>query len=448
MKPPSNTTELTADVAAAKVIRKWQANRSHRRPACNLCGFCPTMSISNTATGEPPVATLSAMSLSDWIVFELTSLDAAGLCREQRVVQPLPHGACEIDRRQLWNFASNDYLGLAADSRLGDAAKAAIDECGLGARASALVAGRSDWHTKLEQAIARFEGQEAAILFPTGYAANVGTIAALVEEPDVVFCDRLNHASLIDGCRLSGAKLRVFRHDDLPTLERELAKSAGYRRRLILTDAVFSMDGDLAPLLELCDLAERFEADLLVDEAHGTGVFGEHGRGVCEHFGVEHRVAVRVGTLSKSIGTLGGFVAGPRSLIDWLWNKARPHVFSTALPPAICAAATAAIEIIQNEPDRRQHLHQNCEFVRRELARVGIEIVANSVGPIIPIVLGDPHAAVIAQRMLVESGCLVAAIRPPTVPNGTSRLRISLSSAHNDKSLRTLVEAVSHSLSS
>lgn len=383
-----------------------------------------------------------------WMPAKLDALATVGLRRQRRLVRLLPGGACEIDGRRLWNFASNDYLGLASDFRLADAAKAAIDECGLGSRASALVAGRSEWHAKLEQALARFEGQEAAILFPTGYAANVGTIAALVEESDVVFCDRFNHASLIDGCRLSGAKLRVFRHDDLPTLERELAKSAGYRRRLIVTDAVFSMDGDLSPLPELCDLAERFEADLLVDEAHGTGVFGEHGRGVCEHLGVEDRVAVRVGTLSKSIGALGGFVAGPQSLIDWLWNKARPQIFSTALPPAICAAATAAIKIIHNEPDHRQRLHQNCDFVRRELTQAGIEVVANSVGPIIPIVLGDPSAAVVAQRKLEERGCLVAAIRPPTVPNGTSRLRISLSAAHNDESLRTLVEAVSHSLSS
>lgn len=349
----------------------------------------------------------------------------------------MPDGECEIDGRPLSNFASNDYLGLAADPRLADAAKGALSEAGVGARASALVTGRTEWHARLEQALARFEGQEAAMLFPTGYAANVGTIAALIEDDDVVFCDRLNHASLIDGCRLSGAKLRVFRHSELETLERELQKAGGFRRRLIVTDAVFSMDGDVAPLCELCDLAERFDADVLVDEAHGTGVFGERGRGVCEQLSVENRVAVRVGTLSKAVGTLGGFVAGPQTLIDWLWNKARPQVFSTALPPAICAAATAAIEIIQDEPELRVHLWRNCEFVRREL----VAWCGNSVGPIIPIVLGDPDRVIAAQRKLEERGCLVAAIRPPTVPQGTSRLRISLSAAHDQAALQNLVDA-------
>lgn len=371
-----------------------------------------------------------------WMPTDLDALVAAGLSRGRRAVQPLPDGACEISGRRLWNFASNDYLGLAGDPRLAEAAKSVLDECGVGARASALVTGRTEWHVRLEQALARFEGQEAAVLFPTGYAANVGAIAALIEEEDIVFCDRLNHASLIDGCRLSGAKLRVFRHSELETLERELAKGAGFRRRLIVTDAVFSMDGDMAPLRELCDLAERFDADVLVDEAHGTGVFGEHGRGACEHWGVEDRVAVRVGTLSKAVGTLGGFVAGPQTLIDWLWNRARPQVYSTALPPAICAAATVAIEIIHDEPSLRAKLWRNCEFVRHSQSAM------TSVGPIIPIVLGDPDAVIVAQRKLEERGCLVAAIRPPTVPQGTSRLRISLSAAHDESALQNLVEAL------
>ena len=377
-----------------------------------------------------------------WMSEELAALESAGLRRGRREVRPLPGGACEIDGQRLWNFAGNDYLGLAGDPRVVAAAQAALADSGVGARASALVAGRTEWHVRLEKALARFEGQEAAILFPTGYAANVGTIAALVDEHDVVFCDRLNHASLIDGSRLSGAKLRVFRHSELETLERELQKASEFRRRLIVTDGVFSMDGDVAPLRELCDLAERFEADVLVDEAHGTGVFGEQGRGLCEHFGVEDRVAVRVGTLSKAIGTLGGFVAGSQLLVDWLWNKARPQVFSTALPPAICAAATAAIEIIQSEPERRKKLWHNCEFVRLELASRGIGVEANSTGPIIPIELGDPEAVVAAQRQLEERGCLVAAIRPPTVPQGTSRLRISLSAAHDELALKTLVAAL------
>lgn len=382
-----------------------------------------------------------------WMSEELAALESAGLRRGRREVRPLPGGLCEIAGRRLWNFASNDYLGLASDPRVVAAAQAALAEAGVGARASALVAGRTAWHARLEQTLARFEGQEAAILFPTGYAANVGTIAALVDENDVVFCDRLNHASLIDGCRLSGAKLRVFRHSELEALERELHKTGESRRRLIVTDAVFSMDGDIAPLRELCDLAERFGADLLVDEAHGTGVFGAQGRGICEQLSVEDRVAVRVGTLSKAIGTLGGLVTGSQSLVDWLWNKARPQVFSTALPPAICAAATVAIEIVRSEPERRKQLWQNCDFLRRELARSKIEVPSNSVGPIIPILLDDPDAAVAAQQKLEERGCLVAAIRPPTVPQGTSRLRISPSAAHDESALKTLVAALQEVLS-
>ncbi len=382
-----------------------------------------------------------------WMSEELAALESAGLRRARRVVRPLAGGACEIDGRRLWNFAGNDYLGLAGDPRVVAAAQSALAESGVGSRASALVAGRTEWHARLEQALARFERQKAAILFPTGYAANVGTIAALVDEHDAVFCDRLNHASLIDGCRLSGAKLRVFRHPELETLERELHKASDVRRRLIVTDAVFSLDGDVAPLPELCDLAERFQAEVLVDEAHGTGVFGEQGRGVCEQLGVEDRVAVRVATLSKAIGTLGGFVAGSQSLVDWLWNKARPQVFSTALPPAICAAAAAAVEIIRSEPERRKQLWHNCEFVRIELASRGIKVMANSTGPIIPIILGDPEAVVATQRKLEEHGCLVAAIRPPTVPQGTSRLRISLSAAHDESALKTLVGALQEVLS-
>ncbi len=377
-----------------------------------------------------------------WMSEELVALERVGLRRRRREVQPLPGEACLVDGRRLWNFASNDYLGLAGDPRVIDAARAAIVDVGVGSRASALVTGRSAYHARLEETLARFEGQEAAMLFPSGYAANVGTIAALVDDEDVVFCDRLNHASLIDGCRLSGARLRVFRHSDLETLERELHKSSECRRRLIVTDALFSMDGDVAPLRELCDLAERFEADVLVDEAHGTGVFGDHGRGVCEHLGVEQRVAVRVGTLSKALGTLGGFVAGAQSLVDWLWNKARPQVFSTALPPAICAAATVAAEIIQNEPELRVRLWRNCDLVRRSLAERGIDVLANSVGPILPIVLRDAETVINAQRELEKRGCLVAAIRPPTVPQGTSRLRISLSAAHDESALKCLIESL------
>lgn len=371
----------------------------------------------------------------DWLDAELQRLRDDGLWRDVRTVQSLPDGWCEVDGRRVRNLSSNDYLNLAHDPRVIAAAREALDETGVGAGASALVSGRSPWHERLEAVISQFEETEATVLFPSGFAANVGTVSALVSNNDVVFCDRLNHASLVDGCRLSGARLRVYRHDRLENLERELAKSAGAGRRWIVTDAVFSMDGDLAPLPELCRLAERYEARLIVDEAHGTGVFGENGRGVCEHFDVEDRVAVRIGTLSKAIGTLGGFVACSRSVRDWLWHSARTQVFSTALPPVTCAAATESFRIIQQQPQQREHLHAlSREF--REL--MSGQTAPEGEGPIIPVRVGEPEKAQRLAANLLEHGFLVGAIRPPTVPRGTSRLRICMTAACRSDEARQL----------
>lgn len=382
-----------------------------------------------------------------WLADELRRISEQGLLRLRQQVSPLPGGWCLVNGRRLRNFSSNDYLSLAHDPRVIAAARYALEQSGAGATASALVSGRSAWHVCLEERLAAFEEQEAALLFPTGYAANAGTIAALAGPGDTVFCDRMNHASLVDGCRLSGARLRVFRHDDLSRLERELRKAEDAPRRLIVTDALFSMDGDAAPLPELCELSERYDAPLLVDEAHGTGVFGRHGRGVAEWLGVEDRVAVRVGTLSKAVGALGGFVAGPRELIDFLWNRARPQMFSTALPPAVCAAASATVELIEQEPERREHLLALSAFLRSRLAERGIAPLPGSIGPIIPVVLQTPEAAVRAASALEDRGVLVAAIRPPTVPEGTSRLRITLNAAHTREDVDVLVEALSTVLS-
>jgi 8-amino-7-oxononanoate synthase len=378
----------------------------------------------------------------DWIESELAALQSAGLRRLRREVLALPALRCRVNGRELVNFASNDYLNLAHDPRVVAAAQAALVESGAGAAASALVCGRTPWHVALEERLARFERQPAAILFPTGFAANAGTICALAGADDAIYSDRLNHASLIDGCRLSGARLRIYRHDDLAGLEAELHKAPPRGRRLIVTDSVFSMDGDLAPLADLCALAERFEALLLVDEAHATGVFGAGGRGVAELMQVEDRVAVRVGTLSKAVGTLGGFVAGPLPLVDWLWNRARPQMFSTALPPAVCAAATEAIRIIEEEPARRARLLELAAMLRAGLTAHSIETVRGAVGPIVPVILQTPERAVEVARRLEESGFLVGAIRPPTVPQGTSRLRITLSSGHDPADIERLIAAL------
>jgi 8-amino-7-oxononanoate synthase len=381
-----------------------------------------------------------------WLPDKLRRLDSDGLLRRRRETRWLPDGFCEIDGRRVCNFIANDYLNLASHPEVVAAAEQALKESGAGARASALLGGRSNWHLRLEQRLAAFEGEAAAILFPSGLAANLGTVSALIGEKDAVFCDRFNHASLVDGCRLSGARFRVYRHDDLTTLENELIKVKDHPRRWIVTDGVFSMDGDLAPLPALCDLAEKYEAEMIVDEAHATGVFGEHGRGLTEHFGVEDRVAVRIGTLSKAIGTLGGFVAGPQALIDYLTNSARSQIYSTALPPAVCAAAEQSVAIIQREPERRALLHRRTEFLRNRLAELGVNVLSGSVGPILPIVLNDAETVVLLAGKLESRGFLVGAIRPPTVPNGSSRLRISVSTVHNEDQLAALAAAIAEEL--
>jgi 8-amino-7-oxononanoate synthase len=386
----------------------------------------------------------------EWLNDGLDEKRRTGLLRELRSVRSLPDGWCELDGQRLHNFASNDYLSLAHDSRVINAARTALEKFGVGAQASALVCGRSEVHSRLEAAIADLEGEETAILFPSGYAANVGTLTALISSSDDVFCDRFNHASLVDGCRLSGARLRVYRHDRLEVLERELNSShrasgtAASGRRWIVTDGVFSMDGDLAPLPEICDLAERYGAEVIVDEAHGTGVFGEGGRGVCELTGTESRVAVRIGTLSKAIGAQGGFVAGSFQLRDFLWNSARTQMFSTALSPIVAAGAEAAIRIIQSEPERRERLRAVCRLFRQEWELLSGTNWSPSVpGPILPIIVGDADTAVAASRQLREAGFFVPAIRPPTVSRNASRLRVTLSSATEPEVARQLAQAIS-----
>jgi 8-amino-7-oxononanoate synthase len=303
------------------------------------------------------------------------------------------------------------------------------------------VTGYSELHRRLEERLACFEGTEAALVFPTGFTANMGTIAALVGPGDAVFSDRKNHASLLDGCRLSRADVRTFPHGDWQRLDDLLARST-HRRRLIVTDGLFSMDGDLAPLGELSDAAARHGAMLLIDEAHATGVFGPQGRGTAEHFGVENEAVIRVGTLSKALGSIGGFVAGRRSLVEWLANRARPYVFSTASPAAAAAASMAALEIVVQEPQRRRQLLARADALRRALAEQGWN-VGRSAGQIIPIIVGEAARAVELSGRLRERGLFVPAIRPPTVPQGEACLRISLTWGHQEEMVGRLIEATS-----
>jgi len=377
----------------------------------------------------------------EWIEQELASLDRQWLKRRLATRCGKQSSRIVLDGRELINFGSNDYLALAADPRLADAAGAAARKDGWGSGASPLITGRSETHQRLERRLAEFEGTEAALVFSTGFAANAGTIAALVGPGDVVFTDRKNHASLWDGCRLSRADVRAYRHADADHLERLLEKADRYRRRLIVTDSLFSMDGDLAPLPALCRLAERFDAMLMIDEAHATGVFGPRGRGVAERAEVEGRVHVRVGTLSKALGSIGGFVAGSRSLIDWLSNRARPYVFSTAPPAAAAAAALAALDLLRNEPDRRRTLLAGAASLSTRLAEQGWTLGPTE-SQIIPIIVGEADRAMQLAAALRERGLFVPAIRPPTVPEGEARLRISLTYGHTPELIDRLAETL------
>lgn len=377
----------------------------------------------------------------DWLPDAIGSLKGEGLWRSRRSVTSLANGWCEYQGRKLKNFAGNDYLDLAHDPRVIAAMRDATLQAGTGVTASALVSGRTPWHQQLEDALAQFHGEQSAVLFPSGYAANLGTIAALAGSDDVIFCDRMNHACLVDGCRLSGAKLRVYRHTELDRLDTELQKATEFQRKWIVTDSVFSMEGDIAPLAELCDLAEAHEASIILDEAHAFGLLGDRGAGAAELLNVESRIAVRIGTLSKAIGALGGFVVGSQELTDWLWNRARTQMFSTALPVPVCAAANAALKIVASEPDRRHSVVLLADELRSRLRDAGFNVPAG-LGPIVPVILGSPEWTLDAAEHLANVGYLVAAIRPPTVPQGTSRLRMTVSAACTEKDLTGLVNAL------
>jgi 8-amino-7-oxononanoate synthase len=376
---------------------------------------------------------------------ELEERRRRGLYRVRRRLQSGPGARVRLGDRELINFSSNDYLALAGDPRLAGAAARAARKYGCGAGASPLVSGHSPPLRALERALARWEGTEAALVFSSGYAANLAAVSSLAGQPDAIFSDERNHASLIDGCRLSRASVHVYRHNDMAHLA-ELLRTLGrhVRRRMIVSDTVFSMDGDLAPLAELLELAERFDGLLLIDEAHATGVLGEHGRGVTDLLPIgswSWDRLVKVGTLSKGLGTQGGFVCGSRRSIDWLINSARPYIFSTALAPPLAAAARRAVSVVQSEPQRRHHILALAEQLRHELHELGCPI-GDSRCQIVPVIVGTPRAAVALSRCLEEQGLLVPAIRPPSVPEGTARLRISLSAGHTEEDVRQLVVAL------
>ncbi|HEY6012290.1 MAG TPA: 8-amino-7-oxononanoate synthase [Nitrospirota bacterium] len=365
---------------------------------------------------------------------ELSELARLHLLRHMMVVEPSQGSRIRVNNRELLLLCSNDYLGLAAHPDLRKAASDAMERYGFGAGASRLVSGTGFLHEELERRLAGFKKTEAALLFNSGYAANTGIIPAVVRDGDVVLSDSLNHASIIDGCRLSKARVLVYRHKDLDHAEQLLGRSHAAHRRLIVTDGVFSMDGDIAPLPELASLAERYDALLMVDDAHGTGVFGDHGGGVVEHFGLSDRVHIQMGTLGKALGSFGAYVAGARDLIDLLVNRSRSFIFSTALPPAICAASMAALDIVESNTELRTTLWKNRERFAAGLQSLGID-TGVSESPIVPIIIGDSARTLKASEKLLEYGVYATGIRPPTVAENTARIRTTVTAAHSDQDI-------------
>jgi len=376
----------------------------------------------------------------DWIDAELSKLSAAGLRRSLEPLASAQGPVVTVGGRALVNLCSNDYLGLAGDARLRRAAAEAALAEGAGAGASRLVAGDLPIHGRLEAALAGLHRAEAALLFNSGYHANAGVPAALVGRDDEIFSDVLNHASIVDGALLSRAELVRYRHLDVEELDGLLAASRA-RRKLVVTDAVFSMDGDAAPLRPLADLCDRHGAMLYVDEAHAVGVLGPSGAGLAEAEGVKDRVDVEMGTLGKALGSFGAYVAGPSRLRELLLTRARSFVFTTALPPAACGAALAALEVVRGDAPRRARLHVLMARMKAGLAARGFD-VASVVSPIFPVVLGSEARALAAALGLRQRGFFVRAIRPPTVPRGTSRLRVALTAGHDEAQLDAFLAAL------
>jgi len=373
---------------------------------------------------------------------QLQSLDADGLRREPRTADSLPCGRCLINGQELINFGSNDYLGLAHDPRVCEAFRE-VAANQVGATASSLITGRSSHHVVLERQLAEFEQCESVLLFPTGFAANAGILQALATSDDVIFSESENHASLIDGCRGTKSHVRIYdRHrlDDFRVVLQECRST--FDGGFIVTDGVFSMDGTVAPLQELCDLADEFHLAVIVDEAHGTGVLGNHGRGASELAGVEHRTFLRIGTLSKALGGLGGFVAGCHNTIEWLRNRARTQFFSTAAPPAVCAAVSESLKIVETEPERRSRLSELNQSAREHAQAAGLTLIGDGLAPIIAVSIPDPADTIQVSTRLQAEGWFVPAILPPTVATGTSRLRLSLTADHQISDVHSAIDTI------
>jgi len=360
---------------------------------------------------------------------EIAAMKAQGVFRYPRVFEGPQGPRAIIDGREVVNLSSNNYLGLANHPRVREAAIKAIEEYGAGTASVRSIAGTMSLHAELERRLAAFKRTEAALVFQSGFTANAGTVAAILGKEDIIISDELNHASIIDGCRLSRAQIKIYPHRDVAALRRLLEESRGARRVLVVTDGVFSMDGDIAPLPDIVAVAKEYGAITMVDDAHASGVLGTNGRGTVDHFGLHGQVDIQVGTLSKAIGILGGYVAGSKLLIDYLIQRARPFLFSTSHPPAVTAACLAALDILETEPELIQRLWDNARYFREGLADAGFD-VSGSETPIIPVIVGEGDKAMRLSDRLFDEGVFAQGIAYPTVPRGKARVRTIVTAAH------------------
>jgi glycine C-acetyltransferase len=381
------------------------------------------------------------MSKIDWITQEIDGLKAQGLYNRIRTIES-PQGAwLVVDGKKVLNFCSNNYLGLANHPRLVAAAKQAAEQMGVGPAAVRTIAGTTTLHLELEKRLAAFKGVEAAITFQSGFTANLATIPALVGKEDVIFSDRLNHASIIDGCRLSGAKILPYEHCDVASLESVIKENLDqHRRGIVITDGVFSMDGDVAPLDRICDVAGMYDLLLMVDDAHGEGVLGKGGRGIVDQFGLHGQVDVEVGTLSKAFGVVGGVVAGNAVIIEWLRQRGRPFLFSSAVTAPDAAACLAALDLLEESTALVDRLWENAKYFKDELKQQGFN-TGLSTTPITPVMLGEAPLAQQFSRELFDQGVFAMALGYPTVPQGKARIRVMISAAHSREDLDQGLEA-------
>ena len=380
------------------------------------------------------------MNQYDWLQSEYEELEQEGLLRHLRAVMSPPIDVIILDGHYVVNLGSNNYLGLSTHHRVVAAAASATYVYGTGASGSRLISGNNVLYKTLETNLAETKRTEAALVFSSGYAANISIIPVLAGEGDLILSDTLNHASIIDGCRLSRADKKIYRHCDVEHLKMLLAESSNYKRRLVVTDGVFSMDGDIAPLRDIYEVATEYGAMLLVDDAHGFGVLGKGGSGTVAHCGLAGEDIIQMGTLSKAIGGLGGYVAGSRALIELLINRARGFIFTTGLPPAMLAAADAALNVMRSSPDLRKRLLKHAETLKTALTTLGYTLLPSQT-QILPVVLGEPKRATDVADALLAEDVFAPAIRPPAVPSGTSRLRVTVMATHTDAGIQQAIEA-------